>query len=124
MGAERRLRQAGALTTSMTELLRRIAADLHDGPRKTWPLALLTVDERWSDAASAPKPAGGAPARKSAACHVHAAQHRRRPGGASMARCRCEWSGVRSARFAKSGWSIDTQVDREEAPEVRSRPTA
>lgn len=53
-----RLQQAGALTTSMTELsLRRIAADLHDGPTQDLALALLTVDERWGEATHAPKPA-------------------------------------------------------------------
>lgn len=44
-----RLQQAGAQTTSMTELsLRRIAADLHDGPAQDLALALLTLDEQGS----------------------------------------------------------------------------
>ncbi len=49
-----RLQQAGAMTTSMSELaLRRIAADLHDGPTQDLALALLTLDDRWDDAATA-----------------------------------------------------------------------
>jgi hypothetical protein len=50
-----RLQQAGAQTTSMTELsLRRIAADLHDGPAQDLAFALLTLDERSGGAGSAP----------------------------------------------------------------------
>lgn len=50
-----RLQQAGALTTSMSELsLRRIAADLHDGPTQDLALALLTLDDRWINGATAP----------------------------------------------------------------------
>jgi hypothetical protein len=50
-----RLQQAGAQTTSMSELsLRRIAADLHDGPAQDLAFALLTLDERLSPTAAEP----------------------------------------------------------------------
>jgi hypothetical protein len=50
-----RLQQAGAQTTSMSELsLRRIAADLHDGPAQDLAFALLTLDERRGAAAARP----------------------------------------------------------------------
>lgn len=52
-----RLQQAGAQTTSMSELaLRRIAADLHDGPAQSLALALLTLDERLDRTAGASAP--------------------------------------------------------------------
>lgn len=50
-----RLQRAGAMTTSMSErALRRVAADLHDGPTQDLALALLTLDELWGDAANPP----------------------------------------------------------------------
>jgi signal transduction histidine kinase len=48
-----RLQQAGAQTTSMSELaLRRIAADLHDGPAQDLAFALLRLDDGHGNAAA------------------------------------------------------------------------
>lgn len=119
-----RLQQAGAMTASMTELsLRRIAADLHDGPTQDLALALLTVDERWGDAASAPKPAEVARLRESLqramAMLRNIAGGLVVPGMAQMTLAEVVRRAVSDAS-RKAGCSIDTKVDEtlEEAAEA------
>ena len=90
-----KVRRAAARTTALNEqFLRRVAADLHDGPAQDLGFALMRL-ESMATAATAGAGAGGEAAVHDGGPAVGAGGHRRRDGGPALdldAGCSCRRS--------------------------------
>jgi signal transduction histidine kinase len=115
-----RVQQAGARTTAMSELaLRRIAADLHDGPAQDLAFSLLTLDDRWQAATPADLARLRSSLERSMAMLRDIAGGLVVPGMAQMTLAEVVQRAARDAT-QKSGAAVSAQVDESllEAPEA------